>query len=296
MTEPLIHLHMPKNAGTTLSRMLKLGILLRPPTNLLHHADALGHYNLVPWERKVEKIRSLPPRRRSRMRFFEAHCGWGVHELLEVPPRYYTMIREPVDRALSVYYHLRRIGDIPADLTLEQFISRDPPERVWYIDNAQVRFLCGNRGQIDERPLGTCTPDMLDLARQRLGGFLAVGLMERFDESAALLVERLGWRMAWYVRSNVTGGKKAASEIPDSTRQRLIELNELDAALHRHAKEVFERQVGEAGPDFQARLSRFQRRSGAVTRTLGSTLEWATNTKRRVRRWLRARADGARSA
>lgn len=289
MTEPLIHLHIPKNAGTTLSRMLKLGILLRPPTNLFRRLDTLGHYTVVPWERKVERIRALPPHRKAHVRFFEAHCGWGVHEPLGMPARYYTMLREPVDRALSVYYHLKRIGDIPAETTLEQFISREPPERVWYVDNAQVRILCGREGQIDQRPLGTCTPDMLDLARERLEGFIAVGLLERFDESAALLVRRLGWHMPWYIRSNVTGGRKAASEIPESVRARLVELNQLDTALHRYGAELFERQLSAAGEGFPSYLGRFKRRSSLLTRTLGSALEWATDVKRSVRRRIRAR-------
>ena len=99
----LIHLHIPKNAGTTLSRMVKIGLLLRPPTNLLREQSTLGMYSTPGTDARVEAIARLPERRRARVRFFEAHCGWGVHERLPRECAYFTLLREPNKRTLSVF-------------------------------------------------------------------------------------------------------------------------------------------------------------------------------------------------
>src|SRR5690606_35182533 len=176
----LIHLHIPKNAGTSLGRMLKFGILMCPPINILRARRTLGYYSVGGFENRIAIMDRLPPRARRHVRLFEAHCGWGVHERLPQPSRYMTLLRDPIDRTLSVYDYLRETRYIDPETTLEAFLAAPPPGRVWWVDNAQVRFLAGSAGVIDDRPVGAVTAGMLDLARARLGDFLHVGITERF--------------------------------------------------------------------------------------------------------------------
>lgn len=280
-TPLLIHLHIPKNAGTTLSRMIKLGFLLRPPTNLGGATRTLGYYSVAGFENRISIIQELPAAAQRRIRFFEAHCAWGVHERLPQPSTYMTMLRDPVDRTLSVYSYLKQIGDIPATTSLEDFIEAPPAARVWWVDNAQVRYLAGAGGKIDERPVGACTPEMLELARQRLReNFLLVGITERFNESAALLLSRLGWRAGWYVRSNVTVNRSRARDIPAETLDRIRQLNELDLALYEAESQFFDEQVRQAGPPLEGKVRRFDRRSAAATRLLAAPLARVTDIRR----------------
>ena len=281
----LIHLHIPKNAGTTLSRMVKIGLLMRPPTNVLRERVVLGMYSTPGLDARLDAIARLPERDRRRVRFFEAHCGYGVHERLGVPSAYITMLREPNKRTLSVFRFLKAKGALDPSTTLDEFLRTEPRDPVWVVDNAQVRYLAGERGEFDTRPIGACTRDMLDKAIRRIErDFLLVGLVERYDESAALLLRDLGWSFAFSFTSNVTT-KKAIdpSESSERAMERLRELNELDTALYERAKELFAERVRAAGPGFARDVERFRTRSERIGGLMGKALDAALTLRRKRR-------------
>lgn len=281
----LIHLHIPKNAGTTLSRMVKLRLVTRPPTRVLDHDTILGFYNVSGLDERLQAIEKLPPGKQKRVRFFEAHCGYGVHDRLPSPNRYMTFIREPIDRTLSVYYHCRKEGHIEPSVTLEDFLSRLPDNPVWQTDNAQVRYLAGENGLIDTRPHGEVDSAMLELAKQRLDSMFFVGLMERFDESVLLLGRRLGWSRLCYGRSNVNPDRKRADQIDPGVRGLVEQRNEHDVELYNHARRLVERRIAEAGPALEQELVRFRkrnRRAAAVLNPLYDSLKKVRTTLGRV--------------
>lgn len=236
----LIHLHIPKNAGTSLSRAIKLKMLGWNPIRWLHHADVLGQYN-VPWEIRYELIRNNPKASR-RIRFFEAHAGFGIHEHLPSPHKYLTVIREPADRAVSIFAYLAQTGEHRTDETLQQFIDRpEPVGRVWHIDNAQVRYLAGDHGVIDARPRESCDEAMLDKAVNRLRNEIDHFIVQnRFDEGMIVLAHELGWKNLLYNKSNVTRKRSKLDGIDQNTIARIRELNRFDARLYEIAQELFE--------------------------------------------------------
>ncbi len=257
----LIHLHIPKNAGTTLSRMVKLRLVTRPPTRLLAHSTVLGKYDVAGLDKRVEAIASLPEREKKRVCFFEAHCAYGIHERLPGPHRYMTVIREPVDRTLSVYAFCKKNRFIDADTTLEQFLEELPENPVWQTDNAQIRYLAGENGVIDTRPVGAVDREMLELAKKRLEEMFFVGIMERFDESVVLLGRQLGWRGLAYGRSNVNKQRAKPNEIDPSQRELILSRNELDLELHEFAGDLLQRRIEEQGERFAKDVDRFVRRN-----------------------------------
>jgi hypothetical protein len=270
----LIHLHIPKNAGTTLSRAIKLSILGRSPARWLAQHRVLGLYRVHPWEKRVRAINASPAAQRD-ARFFEAHCAFGVHELLPGPHRYFTVLREPVDRALSIYHYALQQRHIEPRVTLDAFVhSPTPFGRVWHIDNAQVRYLAGERGVIDDRPADRCDSAMLALALDRLRTRIDhLIVQERFDEGLMVLAHELGWPPIYSRRSNVTRGRPAAAE--PAVLDHLRRINELDAELHRAAAGLFaeraERMAGALAtplPDlltaYRAANHRYASRAGPV--------------------------------
>jgi hypothetical protein len=255
----LIHLHIPRNAGTTLGRMLRLKLGTWPPGRLLGHREVLGLYGRGDWEQRLAKIEALPPRRLRRVRLFEGHFGWGVHERLPGPSMYLTMLREPVDRALSVYDHLVQAGHLSPEVTLEEFSGRGvDPQRVWWIDNAQVRYLAGEGGRIVDVPRGRCTAAMLETASARLrADNVLFGLTDRFDASMVLLRRALRWRSCHPVAANAAAGRRAAGQGDPAIVLRLAGLNELDAELHRRASALFEERLAAGGPDVAREVARY---------------------------------------
>lgn len=294
MAEPstapiLVHLHIPKNAGTTLSRMLKLRLLTRPATNLLRARDVLGHDAVPDWRRRAEAISRRPEHARARVAFFEAHCAFGVHERLPRACQYLTFLREPCDRVLSVYDHTRATGELAEEVSLERFLSREPADRVWWVDNAQVRYLAGEGGEIVDAPLGGVTREMLDTAKRRLENEISVfGITERFDESLILLRGALGWPRSYYVRSNVTGSRQRLADIGLRLADRIRDLNRLDTELMEFATPLFEGRLAAACADPAAEVARFRRGNARYARLVGPWFA-ALPAVRRMRRRLRGR-------
>ncbi len=268
----LIHLHIPRNAGSTLGRLLRLKLGFWPPSYLLHHFRTLGFYRLAGYEQRLDAIEALSASDRRQVRLFEAHAGFGLHERLRQPSTYLTMLREPIDRAISVFYYQRRHARIPDDMTLEQFVLHADPQRVWWVDNAQVRYLAGTGGNIVDVARGQCTRTMLDVAIERLEeAFAFVGIVERFDESLVLLRRMLNWRGCYYVASNVTKRRRRTQELQSAELELLNEHNELDCELYRHAKSLLERRVADAGASFARELAQFSVRNKRHAKWIGPT-------------------------
>lgn len=268
----LIHLHIPRNAGSTLGRVLRLKLGFWPPSHLLHHFQTLGFYRLAGFQQRLDAIEALSVADRRRVRLFEAHAGFGVHERLGQPSTYLTMLREPIDRAVSVFYFQRQHARIPDDMTLDQFVLHADPQRVWWVDNAQVRYLAGTGGDIVDVARGQCTRTMLDVAIERLEeAFAFVGIVEQFDESLVLLRRTFNWRGCYYVASNVTKRRRRTQELQSAELALLNEHNELDCELYRHAKLLLERRVAEAGASFAGELAHFRLRNKRLARWIGPT-------------------------
>lgn len=285
MAQPLlIHLHLPKNAGTTFSRMIKLKLLLRPPWRVLRHGVILGYYFVPGLRLRIDRIKALPEAKKRRVRFFEAHCGWGIHEHLPQPSAYLTVIREPVDRTLSVFFFRKQQGKLAKETRLEDWIASRPDQDVWHVDNGQVRYLAGEGGAILDVPIGQVTREHLELAKQRLADMMFVGVMERFDESIVLLRRALGWKKANYGRSNVTKSRKKKDEIDAAQRDLIRRHNELDTELYQFAIAIFDERIRAAGPDFAAEVARFKKKNEAHNKRLGWMYELLPRARERLQK------------
>lgn len=292
---PLIHLHIPKNGGTTLGRMIKVRLLMRPSRCWRDPVAAVGFPNVRQAERRMAFVHDLPPSRRRRVAFFEAHRGYGIHECLDAPPRYVTMLRDPVQRALSIYQVLR--DELPGGMAPADFVAWDggPDPRggkyVWWVDNAHVRYLAAENGSIIDVPPGEVTRDMLDLAKSRVDTMDFVLLLERFDESVLRLSAGLGWSPMYYRRSNVAAVRLTPDAVREQDLAAIREHNRLDLELYDHARRRLERDL--AGLDrLDARLERY-RRGNARHAKLAAPL-YATMPK--VRSLLVTLREGRRSA
>ncbi len=227
---PVIFLHIPKTAGSTVYAALKL---LHGP-----HFMRVGNVFSNP-----DRCRELAWQMRHdpSVRVAAGHTLLALRPLYPPEARWATMLRDPVERTLSHYYyychHLAASGDTsPEDLTLQHCV-----EKGYLVDNLQTRILSG--GEFD----AAASEEMLAAAKENLRGFAAVGLAEEFDRSLALLYLTFGWPtlLVRDVRVNASRPPRAAHSEADLEAVRRA--NELDLELYAEARALFEAALARLG-------------------------------------------------
>lgn len=250
----LLHLHIPKTAGTALNDALveiyREGEWTEEEDGWLvcgvYYTRAGIEHHFVP----DGKTRSVF--QRNDIRAIVGHFSFGLHEYIDGPCEYVTLLRHPVERVASLYHHILawdnetiREEVVSRGLTLDQFV-RDL--RFIETDNGQTRRLAGA-----VRPFGQCGRDLLDRAKENLAQrFVVAGLTERFVESLVLMKRRLGWpSMPIAKKRNVNHSRpRGDMTLPPAVLAAVLERNQLDLELYAFAARKFEEQVAAETPDF----------------------------------------------
>jgi hypothetical protein len=274
----LIFLHIPKTAGLNLRHVInwQYGLdsvcqaeLLTDPAKgpywrYLEEGVPLkgkGRPGHDPNQQARRAIRQFCQDRLGRVRVVMGHLFFGIHDTLPREATYVTILREPVERVLSVYYH--RVHRHGLRLSLEHYVRTG---RDFQIDNAQTRAICGPLRDGDVRFV-PCTTDMLERAKRNLREhFSMVGVAERFDETYLLMARTYAWRPSGYHLYNVNRRRPRGEKVPPGIRKQLAERNHYDAELYAFAQELFEEQLGALDPPIDERVLRGFRRSNLLHR------------------------------
>jgi len=256
-----IFLHIPKAAGITLRRIAQRQ----------YDADELckaGNFFKDP-ERSLRLTTQFIEEHGKTLRFLEGHVPFGIHELLPRPTTYITLLRDPVERVISHYYHF--LADAPDAEGLEAALTAGSH----LVDDLQTRLLSGLATQFgqcsrevpeglslvlrDSEQFEPSTPAMLEAAKRNLRErFSMVGLVEHFDESLLMLRQALGWNDVLYVRENMTENRPRREELPRPTLVAIEGRNRLDNELYAYARQLFEERVDGQPADFRRRVRAFQ--------------------------------------
>lgn len=210
------------------------------------------------------------------------HLGYGTHRIFSTPCCYFTMLREPRARLVSLwrhavstptaYYHKEA-----RDLSFSAFLAQRWPLE---LDNGLVRFLSGDpTGEnvfINPKPFGSLDESDLHIALENLKHRLhAFGLVEHFDESLLLMKPRLGLRSCLYSRRNESSGAVPKPDFPDEA----LPLVALDRRLYTEAQDLFRQRVAEQSPSLQSTVRRFQARNQAAQPIFAMAEQWKTFAK-----------------
>lgn len=208
----VIFLHIAKTGGSTLSNVLRRQY---SPQVCYDHVRHPGG---------KRPLDDLPLEDRTRLRCMLGHYFFGIHDALPQPAAYVTMLREPVERVLSMYSYLRTNSRKAwmRNATLAEFLERHRPAT-----NFQTAQICGSR----EAP-------NLERAKENLRSFAAVGTTERFDESLRLFQGVFGWDDVCFEPANVTPERVRREDLKTHEIGMIEERNCLDAELYSLADEL----------------------------------------------------------
>ncbi|UYN95912.1 MAG: hypothetical protein KIT25_02915 [Enhydrobacter sp.] len=179
---------------------------------------------------------------------FAGHISSRVLPFLPAGAAKFTLLREPVDHAVSLYAwaralrdditHMARGGDAVRlveaahDLSFMEFTTSDDGLLCSYMRNPQTRiFACGN----DHLPLERMGPDLLEAAKRVLEDFEFVGVTSRFGRS----LECIGQRFL----SGTIGKFHSAHRIKmvvEKDDEAIRRINHLDSQLYDWALDCFD--------------------------------------------------------
>ena len=165
------------------------------------------------------------------LRVIHGHLDLSIDGLLPDNARLITLLRDPVERAISHYHHFRRAESDPSHplamhSTLKEWVGT---QGLVEMDNGQTRRLAGAMSL----PFGQVTQQTLQRAKANLARFAVVGLTERFEESQILLRHEFNWPLYRYPEQNV--GRTRRAETSEEEVRAIVARNVFDLELYRFA-------------------------------------------------------------
>jgi hypothetical protein len=230
-------LHIPKTAGSTLN-------------SILHRVYEGKNYFHFTGDLDKDKIKylELTKNAHDHIHYYTGHAPikTGLPDVDNAPA--ITFLREPVKRVMSFCQHVSegkspylREKYPPKNFCLDEFLESGNHE----LSNLQTKMLInrmvhlGSSVQL-EKMSGS---EAIDKATQNLFHKISCfGIQEYFDESLILFSNRFKWKMPWYKNQNVKNNKKLI-EFKDHHMKKITELNVLDLAVYRKAKDRFQKNL-----------------------------------------------------
>jgi hypothetical protein len=213
----------------------------------------------------LPRLTGLTPERKAAIRVFSGHFPFIARDLVGGDPITLTLLREPVDRTVSVLKQFKRLYERYRELSLDA-IYDDPFVFRHFVENHQTKLfsvtaadhpkmLASTLDFQEFRAYLTAMPGAEDIAagsrdtitidagrmaraKENLARVDVVGLNERFDEFVEALRARFGWwpgGMAGDARANVSS---EAWEASPALRTRIARDNAFDVEFYRYAEEL----------------------------------------------------------
>jgi hypothetical protein len=244
-----VFIHIPKTSGSTIRSILsrQYGI-----EKILYFEPDASTWK----QKKASPVEFLKTEIAKGIQLITGHYPFGIHALLKAPCRYFSMLRDPIERSLSEYYyafsyehHRFREEITSGTLSVDEFLTMprcSPP-------NAQAAMLAGPWRSFDGE---------LGAAIENIGtSFVVVGTAERFDESILMIAKAFGWAPPLFVNTNVTklddktyARRAATSKARDKYQQYFA----TDYELYNFADGFLSRCIEREGAPFSAALDAFR--------------------------------------
>jgi len=255
----IIFIHIPKTAGRTVNSIIRSQY---EPASFFSNGEAvisrfgkdwLKRTDSERWKTSEEILANLPESEKRNIKIIFGHMNFGRHVHLPQTCTYFTLLRNPIDRVISYYYHLMRMEGhslynsiMSKKLTMGEWVKSG---YTFSVDNGQTRMISGIGDSIE---YGKCGIEILEKAKNNIKEhFSIVGLTEEFDKTLALLKRMFKWKVSTYKKQNVTKNRPQMKEIPKKDLQIIEKYNYLDIALYDYIKKIFNKLIQNQDPLFE---------------------------------------------
>jgi hypothetical protein len=201
----------------------------------------------------IPKLLELSPERRARIRIYAGHLPYVASELLGIDLVRLTLLRDPVDRTVSMLKHVKRLFERYAEFSIDAIYDDEAIFR-HYLDNYQTRLFALTADERDRafaagiantEPSRSPRPvpiekSRFEHAKANLAKVDVIGLNERYGDFVEDLRARFGWwpeGLKRHARANVSSEDWIASP---ELRRRIADENTYDMELYQYAKELVE--------------------------------------------------------
>lgn len=242
----------PKTASTSFTELLSR---MFPPSEILLLTDKDA---AKPRETILSDLKNH--------RFVHGHLPYSLVDFFPERPLVFTLLRDPIDRALSAFHFMRqtaisRVKDAEEGIgtkkvaeqcmqatrmTLGEFILNERAAATMHLGNVQAKLLSTTAAEFAQLNGRNEDSFDLELAKKHLSECDAFGLVERLPEFKEVLTFALGrphlGDLAW---ANKTRNRPLRDEIDGETREALEELTGIDRQLYAYAQDLFEQRYRE---------------------------------------------------
>jgi hypothetical protein len=214
--------HLPKTGGSALRLVFE---------EIFGAENVSPHLNIGKTEQWAEKNRSS-------YRMIVGHFHSPIPRMgLSQQRVRMTMLRDPIDRALSEYFYFRNdVHNAPWDKLVTHAKEHDLYAYIKMLE-AKGDIAVSNRyahhfaAQVSRGPWRE--RELLSSAREAIGAYDFVGVQEQFVDSADVFCCVYGLRPAAKIpRANTTSERIALRDLDSRTRERLIRLNQVDLEIY----------------------------------------------------------------
>jgi len=246
----LIFLHIPKAAGQTLRNILRREYLF---TSLFNSIFLKNKIIFLPVDtpkfissgiskEPIKHLESLNNKEKKNVKVLTGHFCYGVHKYFNKKAKYITILRNPIDRIISLYYYILRTKEhhlhdylVDEKISLRDFVRNGITTEV---DNVQTRLLAGMHSH--DVGFGQVKKEMLEDAKRNLKTeFEVVGISEEFIRSFVLMREKLKWNTFLFLNRNVSPKQTIKDDISIETINLIKKSNKYDIELYEFGKSLF---------------------------------------------------------
>lgn len=239
-SERYFFMHIPKTAGTALDvslrRLHRASIYpLEANGQLESHRDYLFAYM------DVRLLEDSFRRFADRIRIITGHFPLCIDEILGAPLTTFSLLRDPVERALSLLRRHKERNRDYHDSPLDE-IYEDPYLFHGTIHNYMVKVLSMSPAEVQAGVWTRlrCDEDRLERAAHNLEHKVALfGVQEDFGS----FCQQLSWHFGWDLGDVANVNRSAPVEASDQLRQRIARDNALDVELYGFARELLGRRA-----------------------------------------------------